>query len=139
MVCTEMAYFRGRLAGSGVVEALVPAGHRGGGGGSSACWARHTAPTSCQAPSTTSPPSSHRIRVTQIELVREPSEQVLRMHVPQEHLLGHAYHTYQLLSPDGTVCFEFQHNVCGRSIYAEGTVDASFFLHRYGMGCGLNG
>ena len=24
--------------------------------------------------------------------------------------------------------FEFQHNVCGRSIYAEGTVDAALFL-----------
>lgn len=26
------------------------------------------------------------------------------------------------------VSFEFQHNVCGRSIYAEGTVDAVLFL-----------
>ena len=43
-------------------------------------------------------------------------------------LLGHAYHTYRLTSPDNTVSFEFQHNVCGRSIYAEGTVDAALFL-----------
>jgi 4-hydroxy-tetrahydrodipicolinate reductase len=28
------------------------------------------------------------------------------------------------------VSFEFQHNVCGRSIYAEGTVDAAMFLHK---------
>lgn len=28
----------------------------------------------------------------------------------------------------GSVSFEFQHNVCGRSIYAEGTVDAILFL-----------
>lgn len=27
-----------------------------------------------------------------------------------------------------SVVFEFQHNVCGRSIYAEGTVDATLFL-----------
>lgn len=27
------------------------------------------------------------------------------------------------------VSFEFQHNVCGRSIYAEGTVDAAMFLY----------
>lgn len=27
-----------------------------------------------------------------------------------------------------SVSFEFQHNVCGRSIYAEGTVDAILFL-----------
>jgi hypothetical protein len=26
------------------------------------------------------------------------------------------------------VSFEFQHNVCGRSIYAEGTIDAVLFL-----------
>jgi 4-hydroxy-tetrahydrodipicolinate reductase len=26
------------------------------------------------------------------------------------------------------VAFEFQHNVCGRTIYAEGTVDAALFL-----------
>ena len=50
------------------------------------------------------------------------------MGVPEEHLLGHAFHTYKLVSADGTVAFEFQHNVCGRSIYAEGTVDAALFL-----------
>jgi hypothetical protein len=27
-----------------------------------------------------------------------------------------------------SVSFEFQHNVCGRSIYAEGTIDAAIFL-----------
>ena len=37
------------------------------------------------------------------------------MGVPEEHLLGHAFHTYKLVSADGTVAFEFQHNVCGRS------------------------
>eukprot|EP00878_Enallax_costatus_P002429 GHUV01002606.1.p1 GENE.GHUV01002606.1~~GHUV01002606.1.p1 ORF type:complete len:316 (+),score=79.39 GHUV01002606.1:67-1014(+) len=68
--------------------------------------------------------------VSQIELVRDREQQVNRMKVPEEHLLGHAYHTYQLISPDGTVYFEFQHNVCGRTIYAEGTVDAALFLAR---------
>ena len=28
------------------------------------------------------------------------------------------------------VAFEFQHNVCGRSIYAQGTVDAVLFLSK---------
>ncbi len=70
----------------------------------------------------------------------------------EAHLAGHAYHTYQLTSPDGLVGFEFQvrrtrtrtrmrkrmrspracapsqHNVCGRSIYAQGTVDAVLFI-----------
>eukprot|EP00242_Pyramimonas_sp_CCMP2087_P000183 CAMPEP_0198228952 /NCGR_PEP_ID=MMETSP1445-20131203/113869_1 /TAXON_ID=36898 /ORGANISM="Pyramimonas sp., Strain CCMP2087" /LENGTH=288 /DNA_ID=CAMNT_0043909389 /DNA_START=273 /DNA_END=1139 /DNA_ORIENTATION=+ len=65
---------------------------------------------------------------SQIEMVRDPVEQVERMHVPEEHLLGHAYHTYQLTSPDGEVNFKFEHNVCGRGIYAQGTVDAALCL-----------
>ena len=28
------------------------------------------------------------------------------------------------------VVLEFKHNVCGRDVYAEGTVDACLFLHR---------
>eukprot|EP00897_Mesotaenium_endlicherianum_P000576 jgi/Mesen1/10519/ME000083S10015 len=66
----------------------------------------------------------------QIELVREPEEQMSRMGVPEEYLKGHAYHTYSLLSPDGTVSFQFQHNVCGQSIYAQGVVDAVLFLSK---------
>lgn len=50
------------------------------------------------------------------------------MHVPEKALSGHAFHTYHLTSADGTVNFEFQHNVVGREIYAEGTVDAVLFL-----------
>lgn len=52
------------------------------------------------------------------------------MGVPEEHLLGHAYHTYTLTSPDASVQLQFQHNVNGRAIYAEGTVDAVFFLDK---------
>lgn len=68
--------------------------------------------------------------IKDIELVRDVESQTGRMGVPEEHLLGHAFHTYRLTSADGTVSFEFQHNVCGRSIYAEGTVDAVGFLKR---------
>jgi hypothetical protein len=68
--------------------------------------------------------------VQQIELVRDREQQLGRMRVPEDALLGHAFHTYQLISPDGSVSFEFQHNVCGRTIYAEGTVDAALFLAR---------
>lgn len=64
----------------------------------------------------------------QITMIRDPEEQRKNMGVPEEHLKGHAYHTYTLTSPDGTVDFQFQHNVCGRSIYAQGTVDAVLFL-----------
>ncbi len=50
--------------------------------------------------------------------------------VPSSALDGHAFHTYTLTSDDGSVVFEFKHNVCGRKIYAEGTVDAALFLAR---------
>ncbi|KAM3407226.1 hypothetical protein ACQJBY_000963 [Aegilops geniculata] len=65
----------------------------------------------------------------EVNLVRDPEEQLAIVGVPEEHLGGHAFHNYHLTSPDETVSFEFQHNVCGRSIYAEGTVDAAMFLH----------
>ena len=35
-----------------------------------------------------------------------------------------------MTSPDSTVVFEFQHNVNGREIYAEGTMDAVCYLDR---------
>ncbi|KAG0566757.1 hypothetical protein KC19_7G085800 [Ceratodon purpureus] len=64
----------------------------------------------------------------EIEMVRDSKRQIEEMKVPEEHLNGHAFHTYRVVSPDGMVNFEFQHNVCGRSIYAEGAVDAVLFL-----------
>ncbi|KAF4355425.1 hypothetical protein F8388_015179 [Cannabis sativa] len=64
----------------------------------------------------------------QVQLIRDPKLQREMVGVPEEHLSGHAFHMYHLTSPDETVSFEFQHNVCGRSIYAEGTVDAVLFL-----------
>ena len=63
-----------------------------------------------------------------IEMVRDESSQLGRMQVPAEYLNGHAFHTYSLDSADKTVHFEFRHNVCGRQVYAEGTVDAVVFL-----------
>ncbi|BBH08657.1 Dihydrodipicolinate reductase, bacterial/plant [Prunus dulcis] len=63
-----------------------------------------------------------------IQLIRDTQQQIEMVGVPEEHLSGHAFHMYHLTSPDQTVSFEFQHNVCGRSIYAEGTVDAVIFL-----------
>ncbi|KAK9915893.1 hypothetical protein WJX75_005724 [Coccomyxa subellipsoidea] len=68
------------------------------------------------------------IQEADIEKVRDAPTQMDRMGVPEEHLGGHAFHTYRLTSPDGDVEFVFQHNVCGRTIYAEGTVDAALFL-----------
>lgn len=44
-----------------------------------------------------------------IEMIREPPEQLQRMGVPEEWIPGHAFHTYRLTSPDETVALEFQH------------------------------
>lgn len=54
----------------------------------------------------------------------------LAFKVPEDHLGGHAFHTYRLTSPDNSVSFELQHNVCGRRVYAEGTADAVAFIHK---------
>ncbi|CAM8984765.1 unnamed protein product [Rhodiola kirilowii] len=64
----------------------------------------------------------------EVQLIRDPKQQLEMVGVPEEHLGGHAFHMYHITSPDQTVSFEFQHNVCSRSIYAEGTVDAVLFL-----------
>lgn len=65
--------------------------------------------------------------VDSIQKVRDPEEQK-KMGVPEEHLGGHAWHTYSLTSSDGSVQFQFKHNVCGRRTYAEGVADAVQFL-----------
>jgi 4-hydroxy-tetrahydrodipicolinate reductase len=61
---------------------------------------------------------------------RDPEVQKTRWGVPEEHLAGHAWHTYTLVSEDRTVRFEFSHNVNGREIYAKGTLDALSFLSK---------
>jgi 4-hydroxy-tetrahydrodipicolinate reductase len=65
---------------------------------------------------------------SQIRKVRDRVTQLEQVGVPEDALDGHAYHTYTLTSPDGSVNFVFKHNVQGRSIYAQGTVDAVLFL-----------
>jgi len=65
--------------------------------------------------------------VDDIQKIRGPEEQV-KMGVPEDSLTGHAWHTYTLTSGDGSVQFEFKHNVCGRRTYAEGVADAVQFL-----------
>jgi len=64
-----------------------------------------------------------------IEMLRDDQSSI-DFGVPADALNGHAYHTYTLTSPDGSVNFQLQHNVAGRTIYAEGTADAVKFLAR---------
>jgi len=73
-----------------------------------------------------------------ITKIRKVDDQ-LAFGVPAEVIdSGHAYHTYSLTSGDGTVRLEFKHNVNGRKVYAEGTVDAAVFLAGV-VGRGRNG
>lgn len=60
---------------------------------------------------------------------RDPERQKNLWGIPEEFLTGHGWHTYTLTSADGTVRFEFTHNVNGREIYARGTLDAIAYLH----------
>lgn len=60
---------------------------------------------------------------------RDPEIQRSRWGVPEDFLGGHAWHTYTLDSKDKTAHFEFVHNINGRDIYAEGTLDAVAYLY----------
>jgi 4-hydroxy-tetrahydrodipicolinate reductase len=74
----------------------------------------------------------------EIVKVRDPVTQKNELGIPEEYLTGHGWHTYQLTSPDKTVQFTFSHNVNGREIYAQGTIDAVAFLHEK-IASGVNG
>lgn len=65
-----------------------------------------------------------------INQVRDEEAAMATMGVPEDGLNGHAFHTYTFTSPDQSVQFQLQHNVVGRSVYAEGTADAVLFLHK---------
>ncbi|KAJ0046697.1 hypothetical protein Pint_05356 [Pistacia integerrima] len=82
-----------------------------------------------------------------IQMIWDFKQQIEMVGVLEERLAGHAFHMYHLTSPDPTkrtnkhpslflffllarVSFEFQHHVCGRSIYAEGTIGAVIFLSK---------
>jgi len=68
-----------------------------------------------------------KFSVDDIQKLRKADEQE-KFGVPKEFLDGHAWHTYSLTSSDGSVNFQFKHNVCGRRTYAEGVADAVYFL-----------
>ncbi len=64
----------------------------------------------------------------QIIMVRDPVVQEVEMRIPVAYLSGHGYHTYTLLSPDGTVMLQFTHNILGRNAYIDGVLRAIRFL-----------
>ncbi|MCK5542466.1 MAG: dihydrodipicolinate reductase [Desulfobacterales bacterium] len=65
-----------------------------------------------------------------IKKERNPEVQKNVWKIPEEHLAGHGFHTYKLKSNDGTCAFKFEHNICGRDIYVNGSLDAVVFLHK---------
>lgn len=60
---------------------------------------------------------------------RDPEKQKNIWKIPTEYLSGHGWHTYTLTSADESVKFEFKHNINGRDIYVNGTLDGVIFLH----------
>ena len=67
-------------------------------------------------------------KVNDIQMIRDPKIQEQELKIPNEYLTGHGWHTYTLKSKDGSVLFEFKHNINGRDIYVSGTFDAVMFL-----------
>ena len=63
-----------------------------------------------------------------IVMERDPETQKSEWGIPEAYLTGHGWHTYSLVSEDKTVRFEFTHNVNGRDVYANGTLEALIFL-----------
>jgi len=59
---------------------------------------------------------------------RNPETQKTVWGIPEKYLTGHGWHTYSLVSNDQTVRFEFTHNVNGRDVYVQGTLDAVLYL-----------
>ncbi len=61
---------------------------------------------------------------------RDPKLQRTQWEVPEKYLTGHGFHTYHLKSKDGTCEFKFVHNICGRDVYVDGSLDAVIFLNK---------
>jgi 4-hydroxy-tetrahydrodipicolinate reductase len=64
----------------------------------------------------------------EIIMYRDPVEQI-KLGVSEKYLNGHGWHTYTFISSDKSVYFEITHNVNGREIYANGTIDSIFYLN----------
>lgn len=59
---------------------------------------------------------------------RDPEVQKKVWKIPEQYLDGHGWHTYTLTSADKTAQFSVTHNISGREIYGEGTLDAVVYL-----------
>ena len=66
----------------------------------------------------------------QIVMIRDPGSQENFLGVQKQFLGGHAYHTYNIISPDQTARLSFSHLVDGRSPYLPGILASVRFLNR---------
>ncbi len=66
----------------------------------------------------------------EIKKERDPEIQKNEWHIPEKYLDGHGWHTYTLNSADETAKFAITHNISGRDIYAEGTLDGVLYLYK---------
>lgn len=57
-------------------------------------------------------------------------EDYAQLNIPAEFWGGHSYITYSLIKKDGSVVFEFTHNINGRQAYVDGTLEAIRFLYK---------
>lgn len=73
-----------------------------------------------------------------IKKERDPEIQKNEWKIPEAYLDGHGWHTYTLDSQDRTARFAITHNISGRDIYAEGTLDAVLYLNEK-LGKGISG
>lgn len=56
-------------------------------------------------------------------------DEYIALGISPEYWSGHGWHTYTLEKPDGSVFFQFTHNVNGRQVYIDGTLAAIRFLY----------
>ncbi len=63
-----------------------------------------------------------------IQMERDPAVQREIWGIPEKYLPGHGWHTYTFESPDKTSLFSFTHNINGRDIYVDGTLNAVEYL-----------
>jgi 4-hydroxy-tetrahydrodipicolinate reductase len=63
-----------------------------------------------------------------IDMIRDDEAAINFGVLPPDSLKGHAFHRYELMSAGGTTQFALEHNVAGRTIYAESRADAVKFL-----------
>lgn len=66
----------------------------------------------------------------QIKKERDPDVQKNEWNIPDEYIDGHGWHTYTLDAADKTSKFAITHNISGRDIYAEGTLDGVLYLQK---------